>query len=200
MHKNLLQGSFAYFLLISLCLFARPLSTSIETAMADTSIPPVPKARADRFGIYNWGVDYEAHRESDGDRLNWAADKVASLGSRTIRITMPGIFYNVGPSGKPTLAQTAASDAYDRLFSDPRFRTYLITAYSWEDMRGQWADGYSEEEYNATRNEVAQLGDYLLSNPRYAGKTFIILNWEGDNAIYWYSNKQTSWDSYTAWI
>jgi hypothetical protein len=177
--------------------YAPPSASAIQSA----SVSPPPVERADRFGVYNWGVDYAAYPEGgELDRLNWAADKVASLGSRTIRVALPGSIYLVSPPGQPDLAATAASAAYDRLFGDPRFRTYLLTTYSWADLRDQWADGFTEEEADATRDEVTRFGEYLLSNPRYAGKTFIVLNWEGDNAMAWKSERQTAWDAYTAWI
>jgi hypothetical protein len=174
----------------------------VAAVAADSAaVPPPPVERADRFGVYNWNVDYAAYPEGgELDRLNWAAGKVAALGSRTIRVTLPGIFYHVSPPGRPDLAATAASAAYDRLFSDPRFKTYLLTAYSWAELRDMWADGLTEEEADAARGEVARLGEYLLSNARYAGKTFIVLNWEGDNAMAWKASQQTAWDSYTAWI
>ncbi len=162
---------------------------------------PLPSTqRADRFGIYNWGVDYAAYPAGTPDRLNWAADKVAALGSRTIRIAMPGDIYQVNTPGITDLAQIAATPAYDKLFSDARFQTYILTAYSASDLQSNWCDGFSLEEYYATRDECARLGEYLLSNPRFAGKTFIILNWEGDNAMSAFANKQTIWDAYTAWI
>ena len=162
---------------------------------------PLPSTqRADRFGIYNWGVDYAAYPPGTSDRLNWAADKVAALGSRTIRVALPGDTYLVNTPGVTELAQIAASPAYDKLFSDPRFQTYLLTAYSASDLQGSWNDGFTLNEYYATRDEFARLGEALLTNPRYAGKTFIILNWEGDNAMDAFANKQTIWDAYAAWI
>jgi hypothetical protein len=44
------------------------------------------------------------------------------------------------------------------------------------------------------------LGDYLLTDAAFAGKTFIILNWEGDNAIASVRNKRIAWDAYKNWI
>src|SRR5262249_25564758 len=94
------------------------------------TVPPPPTERADRFGVYAWGVDYSAYPPNATiDRLNWAADKVAEIGSRTIRVTMPGDIYQVGQMGDD-LALAAASPAYDKLFTDPRFKTYLLTCES----------------------------------------------------------------------
>jgi hypothetical protein len=166
---------------------------------AQTVASPLPP-RADRFGIYNWGVDYAAYPGGTLDRLNWAADKVATLGSRTIRVALPGNSYLLAPPRTNDLAQIAASAAYETLFTDARFQTYLLTAYSANDMQNQWSDGFSATEAQATRDEFARLAQYLLTQPRFAGKTFIILNWEGDNAMESVANKQSIWDAYTAWI
>src|SRR5215471_13971401 len=92
------------------------------------AVPAPPAQAADRVGIYAWGFESSAYQAQTGgriDRLNWAADKVAEIGSRTIRFTLPGVVYGLPDSGD--LAQTAASPAYDKMFSDPRFKTYLLT-------------------------------------------------------------------------
>jgi hypothetical protein len=164
------------------------------------AVPLPPTQLADRFGIYNWGVDYSLYPGGAMDRLNWGADKVASLGARTIRVAMPGDIYLVNTPEAKTLAQMAASPAYDKLFTDPRFQTYLLTAYSSGELMSPWADGFTEAEAQTTRQEITALGDYLLTNPRLAGKTFIILNWEADNAMEKFANKQSIWDAFTAWI
>lgn len=162
---------------------------------------PLPSTQmADRFGIYNWGVDYSLYHDGSLDRLNWGADKVASLGTRTIRVALPGNIYLVNTPEAKTLAQMAATPAYDKLFRDPHFQTYLLTAYSLSELGNPWADGFTEAEAQTTRQEITELGDYLLTNPRFAGKTFILLNWEADNAIAKFANKQSIWDAYTAWI
>ena len=50
---------------------------------------------------------------------------VGEIGSRTIRLTLPGVVYGLPDLGD--LAKTAAGPAYDKLFNDPRFKTYLLT-------------------------------------------------------------------------
>ncbi len=171
-----------------------------------TTINPAVRAqstsvtRADRFGIYNWGADDAAFPANASDRLNWAADKVAGLGSRTIRVAMPGEAYQILTPEGADLAQVAALPAYATLFSDPRFQTYLLTAYSPNDFRDTWTDGFTAAEAQAVREEFAQLGEHLLQNPNYSGKTFVILNWEGDNAMAPFADKQSIWDSYIRWI
>ncbi len=182
-------------------------SANIEMRKADahasssSEIPPRPTDRADRFGVYNWNVN-DAAFPTDGstDRLNWAANKVAELGSRTIRVAIsPRDDYHVNPPGAINLVQIAQSPAYDKLFRDDRFRTFLLTTYTFGD-HGSWTDGYTNSEYIAERDEIKGLCEYLLGEEAFAGKTFIILNWEGDNAISGESNKRSVWNYYTDWI
>lgn len=160
-----------------------------------------PASRAERFGVYNWNVDDRAFPGGDLDRLNWGADRVAETGSRTIRVFIgPRDIYSANPPGVTDLAALAASPAYDRLFRDSRFTTYLLTAYSLPDIRNNWADGFTASEYALEQGEIKRLGGYLLQNSAFAGKTFIILNWEGDNPVFRLSDKQSIWDAFTAWI
>ena len=172
--------TFSAKLVFLLLLFGTALTP--PTLNAQTIALP-PTQRADRFGIYNWGVDFAAYPGGAVDRLNWAADKVATLGSRTIRVALPGDSYLLNAPRTADLAQIAASAPYEKLFSDPRFQTYLLTTYSASDMQSQWSDGFSTAEAQATRDEFTRLGEYLLNQTRYAGKTFIVLNGEGDNAM-----------------
>jgi hypothetical protein len=141
------------------------------------AVPDPPAERADRFGVYFWGSDSSTWPGSP-NRLAWGADKVAEIGSRTIRVYMgPNDSYSVNPPGNPNddlyLQRIAASPAYDALFRDPRFRTYLLTVSTSTGSRTTLA---------AAQRQIARLGSYLLGEPGYAGKTFILLNWEGDNA------------------
>jgi hypothetical protein len=168
-------------------------------------VPPSPTRRADRFGVYNWNVNDSAFpRDGSIDLLNWGANKVAELGSRTIRVFIGTLdihhVYDVNPPGATELVQIAQSQAYDKLFRDPRFQTYLLTAYSAGDTGANWLDGYTDSEYAAERDEMKKLGEYFLNNPAFASKTFIFLNWEGDNALRGLSNKRSVWDSYTRWV
>jgi hypothetical protein len=142
------------------------------------SVPSPPTERADRFGVYHWGTDISTWTGSP-NRLAWGADKVAAIGSRTIRIYMgPADSYHVNPPtnqpGDLYLQRIAASPAYDALFRDPRFRTYLLTVSTSTGTAPSIA---------AVRKQIARLGEYLLSQAAYTGKTFILLNWEGDNAV-----------------
>src|SRR5262249_8081355 len=123
------------------------------------------------------------------------------MGSRTIRVAIsPRNDYSVNAPGAMDLSQIARSPAYEKLFSDPRFQTYLLTAYTSGDLANNWSDGYTASEYAAERDEIKKFGASLLGNPAFANKTFIILNWEGDNAISGAANKRSGWDYFVNWI
>ena len=155
------------------------------------AVPSPPTERADRFGVYHWSADISTWPGSP-NRLAWGADQVAAIGSRTIRIYMgPADSYHVNPPvdepDEMYLQRIAATPAYDALFRDPRFRTYLLTVST--------STG-SVRPFAAVRNQVARLGEYLLAQAAYTGKTFILLNWEGDNAVGAEPPGSPKWDDY----
>jgi len=171
-------------------------------AAEKTAVPPPPQSISERFGIYNWNVNTTAFPDDGStDRLNWGADMVAGMGASTIRIALPATdIYQVLAAGTTDLVEIAKTPAFDKLLRDPRFSTIMLTAYTLGDMAGNWSDGFTQSEYDAERDEIRRLGEYLLANPDFTGKTFILLNWEGDNAIIYHANKRSIWDAYTEWI
>ena len=176
-------------------------NTQNQSQSAETTIPAVPTRRSDRFGVAHSDTDEAAFLGHGSDRLNWGADEIAKAGSHTIRVYLgPEDIYQVNPSGPFDLEKTAASPAYDKLFRDARFQTYLLTVYSSADSRNIWTQGYSPTDYRAESDEIKRLGNYLLSNPHYARKTFIILNREGDNALKSVASNAQVWENYTNWI
>jgi hypothetical protein len=178
----------------------------VAAALALAASAPIaasPQARADRFGVYHWGADFSAWPGSP-DRLNWGADQVAALGSRTIRVFLgAGNVYGVDPELEPgdadSLRRVAEGPAYAALFADPRFRTYLLTVYPPGAYRG-WQDGYDPAEAALEREQVARMGERLLADPAHAGKTFIVLNWEGDHATSSLGAGDPGWEDFAAWI
>jgi hypothetical protein len=162
---------------------------------------PVPSDMRDRIGIYAWGFDTTSWPGTP-DRLNWAASKVSGLGSRTIRVYLgPQDIYHVLPAtdaGAFDLATAAASPAYAALFGSSSFDTILLTTYSAGDDASNWTDGYSGAEAATEQQQIASLGQYLLTT--YPGKTFIVLQWEGDNAIASVASNPAAWTGFTAWI
>jgi len=182
-------------------------------AAAAPGIPAPPRDRAHRFGVYAWGFDDSSYAACEGcpDRLGWVAEKVASTGSRTIRVYLGARDdYRVNPpqnaedegylvrivagAGYP---DSPSETAYSRLFDDPRFDTYLLTVYTPADNRGDWQVGWTEAGASLEREQIAALGDLLLKT--YPKKTFIVLNWEGDNGIANRVGDRSAWDAVVTW-
>jgi hypothetical protein len=172
-----------------------------DAASPDAAAFPVPTDMRDRIGVYAWGFDTTSWPGTP-DRLDWAASKVAGLGARTIRAYLgPQDIYHVLPAadgGAFDLATAAASPAYASLFGSSSFDTILLTTYSAADDAGNWADGYTTAEAAAEQQQIAALGQYLLTT--YPGKTFVLLQWEGDNAIASVAGNPAAWTGFTSWI
>lgn len=167
------------------------------------AVPKPPRSRADRFGVYHWSVDYSALPASS-DKLRWGADKVAELGSRTIRVFLgANDVYGVNPDDNDPeddlfLQRIAATPEWDALFRDPRFRTYLLTVYTPLGIGAEWKGGFDEAEFRTERAQIAALGAHLVR--RFPGKTFILLNWEGDHATASLAADSPDWEAFTRWI
>jgi hypothetical protein len=177
-----------------------PIDASID-AVADGPTFSVPTDMRDRIGIYAWGYDTTSWPGSP-DQLNWGASKVSGLGSRTIRVYLgPEDVYHVLPAsdgGTFDLATAAASPAYAALLGSASFDTILLTTYSAGDDASNWTDGYTAAEAATEQQQIASLGQYLLKT--YPGKTFVLLQWEGDNAISPVASNPAAWTGFTAWI
>jgi hypothetical protein len=50
------------------------------------------------------------------------------------------------------------------------------------------------------REQVARMGERLLADPAHAGKTFIVLNWEGDHATSSLGAGDPGWEDFATWI
>lgn len=180
---------------------AGAMEASIDAGPDGSSAFTPPTDMRDRIGVYAWGFDTSAWPGTP-DRLTWATNEVSGLGARTVRVYLgPQDIYGVLPpaeAGAFDLATAATTGAYRALFANPSFDTYLLTTYSSGDDANDWTTGYGATQAATERQEIAALGSALLST--FPGKTFVILNWEGDNALAPVATNQAAWDGYTAWI
>jgi hypothetical protein len=174
--------------------------------LAAQALPAPPRSVADRFGVYAW--------PGAPDKLNWAAGLVAAVGASTVRVYLgPTDVYGVNPAADPAddlYLQRIVSQpgsAYDTLFANPAFQTYLLTVFTPGDAVNWWRRGFSSADYASEQSQIAALGQYLLANPRYARKTFILLNWEGDNEIGASLQPdaadyptEADWTAFTSWV
>mgnify|MGYP000497039595 CR=1 FL=1 len=189
----------------------------------EVTVPPQQTARNKQFGVFHWGPSkasvYNSVRLVQGeqtDRLNWMAEQVAAMGTRSLKVYLGvGDYYDFNNDGQTssqllpyTLKEMVATlmdsetgiRPYDKLFKDPRFDTYFLSVYSLGGAQNNWIDGYSCSEYLAERDEMRELGEYLLGNPDYEGKTFILTNWEGDCAFLETDLYRNRWNGYRNYI
>ena len=181
------------------CLFV----SSWSAVAQNPTVPPPSSVRSERFGTINWNVDYGAYPQGQAnapDRLNWGAESVASLGTKVIGAYL-GFYdvYSIVPPNTPNLAALAQTAPYDKLFRDTRFQTYALWTYSSGAAAGNWEDGFTAAEFAAERDEMRGLAEYLLNNNALAGKSFILFNWEAENAVFLHRNKDVTWQAFREW-
>ena len=82
-----------------------------------------------------------------------------------------------------SLTGLAQTSYFQNLFADTAFKTYSLQAATFNYRNGWQYGDFSAAESNAVYNEIYDLTAHLLSTYNNSGKTFIIQNWEGDNAL-----------------
>jgi hypothetical protein len=157
-----------------------------------------PGTDAGRIAAYHWDPDASA-APVDLDVRPWGARDLAGMGARAIRVTLSARDdYDGANLGETRLVDIAASEHWAALFASGNFDTVLLTTYTAADIAGQWADGLSAEEAAAETAEIAELGAWLLEHA--PGVIFVLLNWEGDNALAPVKSSAVAWEGYAAWI
>jgi len=86
-----------------------------------------------------------------------------------------------------TLAQLAQSPPMVELFKNPDFDTYILEAYEFDsDCHDVWkapTTKWTSTNQSCVYTEFYNLAQYLLQTYSGTGKTFVLQNWEGDNAL-----------------
>ena len=140
-----------------------------------------------KVGIYHWGGEM-AYSMKDG------VDRIAAVGGHIARVALaPTYFtdYNVGTGCYPdfSLAEAAKIPDVQAALGEPSIRVFAITAYDGVSF-GDCAThrylnpAFTSEHFQAIADEYAALTLQLHRAYQDSGKTFILSNWEGDNAIY----------------
>src|SRR6185437_11226857 len=148
-----------------------------------TVVPTLTPAKSapvtQMLGVANWGGQFTADPQSS---LTTGARDISSLGAKNIMLAMtpnfnaqdyPGV--NFGKVS--TLTSLAKSAPFQQVFSMP-YQTYAIDAMPLSDPN------YLQNTDTAKAyQEMYDLSYYLLTTYKGTGKTFILKNWEGDNAL-----------------
>jgi hypothetical protein len=129
--------------------------------------------------------------------LNWGADKVKALGLGVIRVEMGAQrSYGLGPTpiegDEYFLVKMAQTPEYRALFENPQFHTYLLTTYTAQALAQVWAGGMAD--LALERATYRNLARYLAAT--YPGKKLILLNWEGDNELYWHPGRAAEFQAF----
>ncbi len=157
-----------------------------------------PSDASDQLGVYHWDPDLGAWPGTP-DVLTWGADSAAAMGARTLRLTLSARDdYDGANLGNVALVDIAASENWAPVLANPSFDTVLLTTYTEADIESVWSDGYWADEATAERDAIAALGTWLLTNA--PGRTFILLNWEGDNAMASWKGDAVAWQGYRDWV
>ena len=122
------------------------------------------------------------------DYLNEGAIQIENLGSRTMKVFMGNNYaasHYVWNSNWPVVTDLkglAETPYFNTLFSRANLDTFIIDATEFACNNGtvKWKDGMVQAELDAIYSEMYAFVYYLRES--FPGKTFVIQNWEGDNA------------------
>jgi len=122
--------------------------------------------------------------------LKEGADTIKHLGTKVIKLwfsrTSPtamqdAYYYNSAwPSNIRNLKELAETDYFKEVFNMP-FKTYVLEAMDVD--ASYWKSGMTLDKQLTVQSEFYELTKYLLQTYKNTNKTFILQNWEGDNAL-----------------
>ncbi|QGQ97767.1 hypothetical protein EHS13_24195 [Paenibacillus psychroresistens] len=171
MNKTLVI-SIAFTMLLISALFIGPSHSAHATAVtADTVGVTHVK------GLYNFA--------SNKDFLNEGADELLSMGTKVIKLFFTPTYATDYPFnsswGTYTNMKALAQSTYFSTVFNKSFNTFILEAY--EFTSNDFTDGMTATEVANVKDEFYQLTKYLMQTYQGTGKTFILQQWEGDNAI-----------------
>ena len=140
-------------------------------------------ALADRIGVTHADGSYNF---TDEDFLGEGARAVLALGSRVIKIWYtPRIMSQMYPYNSrwpetDDLVTLGRSEHMARLFTMP-FTTFILEEVS--TAGHDWMKGLTARQADDIREEQRRFAAWLLATYRGSGKTFVLQNWESDNAL-----------------
>ncbi len=157
-------------------------SSSIDVMTSfDNSSQPLSR----RLGITCWGSLYMPDLEKGENSLLRGANHIRQMGSRVIKVACGNLSsqYPLDDWSGVHFERSVdifRNDIFVRLF-EMDFDTLFICVSERKGIR--YVDGVSQEEYAYVENEFYLMTKYLLETYTGSGKTFILQNWETDNAV-----------------
>ena len=142
------------------------------------------------LGVYYWGGQLNG---VDTSAIIPTAKNLAdSLGVNTIRIALvsndDAVYKNGGPCllGMNLTALASRPD-FNAIITDPKFSTVIFTAYDWASFGDCNTQNFLDSTFYTPTNTAAielEFTNFATYLKQFSTKTFIITNWEGDNAVY----------------
>lgn len=153
-----------------------------------TALLPIEETVADNLGVYFWAGSAGG---SQSEIIQTGAGLLEDIGAANIRITMSARsdqdYKGGGCIANFSLKNLAARADFNAIFSNPNFKTIMITAIDGVSFPDCFTKNYLNPNFYTAGNiqriqqEYADFARYLGA---FSGKTFILSNWEGDNEIY----------------
>ena len=160
-----------------------PAGAPISPRPAGGTPLPLPALLADRVGVTHADGSYNF---TDDDFMTEGARKVLALGSRVIKIWFtPRIMaqlypYNSRWPATDDLVTLGESPHIRSLFAMP-FTTVILEVVA--SAGHDWSKGLTTRQAADVRDEHRRFAAWLLRTYRGSGKTFVLQNWESDNAL-----------------
>lgn len=116
------------------------------------------------------------------------AEAVHALGARIIKLWFSSGYrrsyswHSHWPADVASLEELARTPYFEAVFGMP-FHTFVLEAYEFSPNGNFWKNGLSPADRERVHNEIYRLARHLLVRYRGTGKTFVLQNWESDNAI-----------------
>lgn len=128
--------------------------------------------------------------------LKEGADQIENMGTQVIKLWFSADLQTSYPWNSDwsqfgnikSLKELAQTTYYNDVFVRTQFKTIVLNSFefNWNGTKAvttNWKDGVSLAERDSIVKEFRELTIYLRNNPAFSGKTFILQNWEGDNAL-----------------
>lgn len=140
---------------------------------------------AERLGITCWGCRYMPDLEAEENSLLRGAEYILETGSKVIKLACGDLRaqYPLDDWSGVTFERSAdvfRHEVFRTLFAMD-FKTFFISVP--ERSAINYRDGVSKEEAAYVEEEFYQMTKHLLETYEGSGKTFILQNWETDNAL-----------------
>ena len=158
---------------------------TIAEAVAGTCILLQGRHISDILGVTHTRGQYAF---TDNPFLIEGAEAVNTLGAQIIKLWFsPGYqksyaWHSQWPTNISSLEELAQTSYFEAVFAMP-FHTYVLEVYEFMPKNDFWRNGLSPADRERVHDDVYKLARLLLTRYRGTGKTFVLQNWESDNAI-----------------